>query len=60
MNKTVKIIIAVAVVLVAVIAVLVGVFAFGGSKSKLNIASAEDLTALVDKIYEGVTVEMPM
>ena len=61
MSKTVKIIIAVAVVVVALIAVLVGVFAFDSKPtSNLNISSAADLTALVDKIYEGVSIEMPM
>ena len=61
MNKTVKILIAVAVVVVAVVAILVGVFAFSSkSSSNLEINSAEDLTALVDKIYSGVSIEMPM
>lgn len=60
MNKTVKIIIAVAVVVAAVVAVLVGVLAFGGSKSSLNITSLDELTALVDQIYAGVSIEMPM
>ena len=62
MSKTVKIIIAVAVVLLAVIAVLVGIFAFGNSKpaSNLNVSSADDLTSLVDQIYSGVSIEMPM
>lgn len=61
MNKTVKIIIAVAVVVVALIAVLVGAFAFGSkSSSNLKINSAADLTALVDQIYSGVSIEMPM
>lgn len=61
MSKTVKIIIAIAAV-VAIIAVLVGVLAINNSKTKsnLNVSSAEDLTALVDKIYEGVSIEMPM
>ena len=58
MNKTVKIIIAVAVVLVAI---LVAVFAFGSKPaSNLEVNSAEDLTALVDQIYSGVSIEMPM
>ena len=62
MNKTVKIIIAVAVIVVAVVAILVGVFAFNNSKpaSNLTVSSAEDLTALVDQIYAGVSIEMPM
>ena len=59
MNKTTKIILA--VVAVAVVAV-VGVILMMNSKSgsNLNVSSAEDLTALVDKIYEGVSIEMPM
>lgn len=63
MSKTVKIIIAAAVVVVAIIAVLVGVFAINNNAkpaSNLSVSSAEDLTALVDKIYEGITIEMPM
>ena len=63
MSKTVKIIIAVAVVLVAVVAVLVGVFVFGNeskTSSNLTVNSVEDLTALVDQIYESVSIEMPM
>ena len=64
MNKTTKIIIAV----VAVMAVVAGIY-FICSKGKDAIASAsnlepitsnEDLTALVNKIYEGVNIEMPM
>ena len=59
MNKTTKIILA--VVAVAVVAV-VGVILMLNSKSgsNLNVSSAADLTALVDKIYEGVSIEMPM
>ena len=62
MNKTVKIIIAVVIAIVAVVAILVGVFAFGNSKPKSNLTinSAEDLTALIDQIYSGVSIEMPM
>ena len=62
MNKTVKIIIAVVIAIVAVVAILVGVFAFGNSKPKSNLTinSAEDLTTLVDQIYAGVSIEMPM
>lgn len=60
MNKTVKIIIGV-VIIVAIIAVLAVVLVTKNSKtsSKLNISSAEDLSTLVDKIYEGVTMQMP-
>ena len=58
MNKTVKILIGVGV---AVVAILVAVFAFGSkTTSNLKVSSAEDLTALVDQIYEGVSIEMPM
>ena len=62
MNKTVKIIIAVVIAIVAVVAILVGFFAFGNSKPKSNLTinSAEDLTALIDQIYSGVSIEMPM
>lgn len=60
MNKTVKILIVV-VAVVAAIAVLAVAFASKNSKpdSKLNVNSVEDLTTLVDKIYEGVTMQMP-
>ena len=59
MSKTTKIILA--VVAVAVVA-LVGVILMMNSKpaSNLSVNSAEDLTALVDQIYEGVSIEMPM
>lgn len=59
MNKTTKIILA--VVAVAIVAI-VGVILMMNSKSgsNLNVSSAADLTALVDKIYEGVSIEMPM
>ena len=63
MNKIVKIIIAVAVVVIAVAAILVWVFAFGGdskSKTNLNINSSADLATLIDQIYAGVSIEMPM
>ena len=61
MSKTVKILIAVAVGVVALVAILVGVFATGSKPaSNLNISSAADLTALVDQIYSGVSIEMPM
>jgi len=61
MNKTIKLII---IALIVVVAGAVLVFVFRGnnsnSTSNLVVNSAEDLTALVDKIYEGVTIEMPM
>ena len=61
MNKTTKIVIAV-VAIVAVIAIAIAVIAMN-SKPKTNldpITSSEDLTVLVDKIYEGLEIEMPM
>ena len=58
MKKTNIIIIAVAVVVVIALALVLVLN--GGAKSQLPaIESAEDLTALVDKVYEDVTVEMP-
>ena len=59
MNKGSKIV----MVVVAVLAVIAIVVIAMNSKPKSNldpITSAEDLTALVDKIYEGVEIEMPM
>lgn len=61
MNKTTKIVIAV-VAIIAVIVIAVALMAMN-SKPKTNldpITSAEDLTALVEKIYEGLEIEMPM
>lgn len=61
MNKATKIIIAV-IAVVAVIALAVIIISIN-SKPKTNlepITSGEDLTALVEKIYEGVEIEMPM
>ena len=63
MNKTVKIIIAVVVAVIAIVAVLVGVLAVKNNAkpaSSLNVSSVEDLTTLVDQIYAGVSIEMPM
>lgn len=62
MNKTVKIVIAVfAVVILAVLAVPVLTYLTQKTEtaSKLNVSSVEDLTTLVDKIYKGVTMQMP-
>lgn len=59
MKKSVQIIIA--VVVVAIIAVLVVTIILMNSKSKTNleqINTAEDLTALIEKIYEGQDKEM--
>ena len=61
MNKTTKIVIA-AVAVIAVVAIVV-VIMLNNSKPKTNlepITSGEDLTALVEKIYEGLEVERPM
>lgn len=69
MNKKTIIIVAV----VAIIAVVLGIISGYNSAAKqdatkqdaskasnLSISSADDLTTLVDKIYEGVSIEMPM
>ena len=61
MNKTVKILISIAIIIVLAIAVFLGL-KYLKPKSKTNlqpINSAEDLEALVEKIYEGVEVELP-
>lgn len=57
MNKIVKIVIAIIVAIV----IIMGVYALRNSKPKsnLNINSDEDLTALIDQIYSGITIEMP-
>lgn len=62
MNKTTKIILAVVIVL-AVVVVLIGALMAGNNSkpaSNLTVNTEEDLTALVDQIYEGVSIEMPM
>lgn len=59
MNKTVKIVIIAAIVVVAI----VGIVFLTNSKPKTNldpITSAADLTSLVDKVYEGLSIELPM
>ena len=61
MNKTTKIVLAV-IAVIAVIAAVV-VVSMMNSKPKTNlepITSAQDLEALVEKVYEGLTIEMPM
>ena len=64
MNKTVdnKIIVA-AVVVFVVIATITGFITFkrleNTNASNLTVNSAADLTALVDEIYAGVSIEMP-
>ena len=57
MNKTTQIILAV----VAVVAI-VGLILMMNLKpaSNLSVNRAEDLTVLVDQIYKGVSIEMPM
>lgn len=60
MNKATKIIIAI-VAVVVVVAVVVALLM--NSKPKTNLApikSNEDLSALVDKIYDGLEIQMPM
>lgn len=62
MNKTVKILIAI-IIVALVVGVVIAVASKNkkeGSSSKIAVNSVEDLTALVDKIYEGVSLEMPM
>ena len=61
MNKTTKIVVAVAAVLI-VVAIVIGIVLMV-SKPQTNldpITSGEDLTALVEKVYEGLEIEMPM
>ncbi len=59
MNKTIKIVIAVAVILVVAILLVVLVRNAKTNSSTLNINNARDLSSLVDKIYKGVKTEMP-
>ncbi len=59
MSKTVKIIIGV-VVVIAIIAVIVVAFMTNSKpKTNLQIASAEDLSKLIDQIYEGQQDNLP-
>lgn len=63
MNKTVKTIIIVLLAIIAVAAVIVAVFMVNGKlKTKLEpVNSSEELSALVDKIYEGIQKDqLPM
>ena len=64
MNKKTLIIVAI----LGIIALVLGI-AYGynsaskqdaSKTSNLNINTAEDLTTLVDKIYDGISIEMPM
>ena len=60
MNKTTKIMIVV-VAIIVVIAIVIATM-LSNSKPKTNldsITSAGDLTALVEKVYEGLEIEMP-
>lgn len=61
MNKKTLIIFVVVIFIVAVIiaAILSNKGAADKNFSTLSIENAEDLEALIDKIYEGVSVEMP-
>lgn len=63
MNKKEKIVIAVLAIVALLVTLVIGIFSgYNSAKkadSKLNVSSVEDLTTLVDKIYEGVTVQMP-
>lgn len=59
MNKTTKIVIAVAIILVVAILIVVLVKNAKTNSSTLNINNAQDLSSLVDKIYKGVKTEMP-
>lgn len=62
MNKTVKIMLIAFAVVVAVVAILAAVFMVN-SKQKTNLApvnSSEELSTLVDKIYEEINIELPM
>lgn len=61
MEKTTKIIIAV-VVIIAIVAIIAAVILLKpnkGKESKLEINSAEDLSKLVEKIYEGKEEKIP-
>lgn len=63
MNKKEKIVIAVLAIVALLVTLVIDIFSgYNSAKkadSKLNVSSVEDLTTLVDKIYEGVTVQMP-
>lgn len=53
MNKTVKIILIALVTIAIVVAVLVAIFKVNGKTNLEPVNSSEDLSALVDKLYEG-------
>ena len=62
MNKKTSIIILVVICVIALIGGIISGYMSEDKKqtSNLSISSTDDLTALVDKIYEGVSIEMPM
>ena len=61
MNKKTIIIVVAVVVVAFVLGVINGYFSAGkeAKASNLSISNADDLTALVDQVYEGVSIEMP-
>ena len=59
MSKTVKIIIAVVAILAVVAVVVILMSRESRPTSNLTINTAEDITSLVDQVYEGVSIEMP-
>lgn len=59
MKKSIKILLIVIAILAVVAVAAVLATKLAKPKSNLQITSAEDLTALVDKIYEGIETEMP-
>lgn len=61
MNKAIKIVIIVIVILAIVAGAVFLAINLAKTKSNLpEINSAEDLSALVDKVYEGLEIELPM
>ena len=61
MNKIGKIVIAVVAIIAVVVLAVALIVYMSKPKSNLDpIESSEDLAILVDKVYEGVDVEMPM
>jgi len=60
MSKTVKIIIAVVAILAVAAVIVILMQRDSKPASNLTINTAEDLTSLVDQIYEGISIEMPM
>lgn len=63
MSKKEKIVIAVLAIVAFLVTLVIGIFSgYNSAKKadyKLNVSSVEDLTTLVDKIYKGVTMQMP-